>query len=55
MFRRTQQARPLVQMPAFVIIFLAPVDVPLKLLTGRIHTVASVNSATVAPEAVRAG
>jgi hypothetical protein len=40
---------------AFVIIFLAPVDVPLKLLTGWIHTVASVNSATVAPAAVRAG
>jgi hypothetical protein len=38
-----------------VIIFLAPVDVPLKLLTGWIHTVASVNSATVAPAAVRAG
>ena len=53
MFLRTEQAGPLIQMPVFVIIFLAPVYVPLKLLTGWIHSVASVNPATVALEAAR--
>ena len=46
MFLRTEQAGPLIQMPIFVILFLAPVYVPLRLLTGWIHTVASVNPAT---------
>jgi ABC-2 type transport system permease protein len=54
MFLRTEQAGPLIQMPVFVILFLAPVYVPLKLLTGWIHGVASVNPATFALEAVRA-
>ena len=54
MFLRTEQAGPLIQMPVFVVLFLAPVYVPLKLLTGWIHSVASVNPATFALEAERA-
>ena len=53
MFLRTEQAGPLIQMPVFVALFLAPVYVPLKLLTGWIHAVASINPATFALEAVR--
>jgi ABC-2 type transport system permease protein len=53
MFLRTEQAGSLIQMPVFVILFLAPVYVPLKLLTGWIHTVARYNPATVALEAAR--
>jgi ABC-2 type transport system permease protein len=53
MFLRTEQAGPLIQMPVFVALFLAPVYVPLKLLSGWIHAVASVNPATFALEAVR--
>ena len=53
MFLRTEQAGALIQMPVFVLLFLAPVYVPLKLLTGWIHAVASVNPATVALEAAR--
>jgi ABC-2 type transport system permease protein len=53
MFLRTEQAGPLIQMPVFVILFLAPVYVPLSLLTGWIHSVASVNPATFALEAAR--
>ena len=34
---RTIQAGPLMQMPVFLILFLAPVYVPLGLLTGWIH------------------
>jgi ABC-2 type transport system permease protein len=43
---RTIQAGPLMQTPVFLILFLAPVYVPLSLLTGWIHTVASVNPVT---------
>jgi ABC-2 type transport system permease protein len=53
MFLRTEQAGSLIQMPVFVILFLAPVYVPLKLLTGWIHAVAHYNPATVALEAAR--
>lgn len=53
MFLRTEQAGALIQMPIFVVLFLAPVYVPLSLLTGWIHAVASVNPATVALEAAR--
>lgn len=53
MFLRTEQAGPLIQMPVFVVLFLAPVYVPLHLLTGWIHTVARFNPATVALEAAR--
>ena len=53
MFLRTEQAGAVIQMPVFVILFLAPIYVPLKLLTGWIHAVASVNPATFALEAAR--
>ena len=53
MFLRTEQAGALIQMPVFVVIFLAPIYVPLSLLTGWIHSVASVNPATFVLEAAR--
>ena len=53
MFLRTEQAGALIQMPVFIILFLAPVYVPLRLLTGWIHEVARVNPATVGLEAAR--
>ncbi len=53
MFLRTEQAGALIQMPVFVVIFLAPIYVPLHLLTGWIHSVASVNPATTVLEAAR--
>jgi ABC-2 type transport system permease protein len=43
---RSIQAGPLMQTPIFLILFLAPVYVPLGLLKGWIHAVASVNPAT---------
>ena len=43
---RTLQAGPLLQIPVFVLLFLAPVYVPLHLLKGWIHAVASVNPVT---------
>jgi ABC-2 type transport system permease protein len=53
MFLRTEQAGALIQMPAFVLLFLAPVYVPLSLLTGWIHDVASLNPVTPVLEAGR--
>jgi ABC-2 type transport system permease protein len=53
MFLRTEQAGALIQMPVFVILFLAPVYVPLSLLVGWIHTVARFNPATAVLEAGR--
>jgi ABC-2 type transport system permease protein len=50
---RSIQAGPLMQTPVFLIIFLAPVYVPLSLLQGWIHGVASVNPATAFLEAGR--
>jgi ABC-type multidrug transport system permease subunit len=52
-FLRTEQAGSLIQMPVFIILFLAPVFVPINLLTGWIHAVASVNPATAVLEAAR--
>ena len=43
---KTLQAGPLMQVPIFITLFLAPVYVPLTLLKGWIHGVASVNPAT---------
>ena len=43
MFLRTEQAGAVIQMPVFVLLFLAPVYVPLPLLTGWIHDVARLN------------
>jgi ABC-2 type transport system permease protein len=53
MFLRTEQAGPLIQMPVFVALFLAPVYVPLTLLTGWVHAVSSVNPITAVLEAGR--
>jgi len=43
---RTLQAGPVMQMPVFLILFFAPVYVPLSLLQGWIHAVAVVNPVT---------
>jgi ABC-2 type transport system permease protein len=43
---RTIQAAPLMQMPVFLVLFFAPVYVPLNLLQGWIHGVAIVNPLT---------
>jgi ABC-2 type transport system permease protein len=43
---RTQQAFPVMQMPVFILLFFAPVYVPLGLLTGWIHGVARINPIT---------
>jgi ABC-2 type transport system permease protein len=53
MFLRTEQAGPLIQMPVFVALFLAPVYLPLSLLTGWIHSVSRLNPATAVIEAGR--
>jgi ABC-2 type transport system permease protein len=50
---RTQQAAPVMQMPVFLLLFFAPVYVPLALLQGWIHGVATVNPLTAMLEAGR--
>jgi ABC-2 type transport system permease protein len=50
---RSIQGGPLMQIPVFLILFLAPVYVPLGLLSGWIHGVASINPATALLEAGR--
>jgi ABC-2 type transport system permease protein len=50
---RSIQGGPLMQFPTFLVLFLAPVYVPLDLLSGWIHTVASVNPVTALLEAGR--
>jgi ABC-2 type transport system permease protein len=50
---RTMQAGPLIQMPAFLILFLAPVWVPFDLLTGWVKAAASVNPITLVMESIR--
>jgi ABC-2 type transport system permease protein len=50
---RTMQAGPIMQMPVFLTLFFAPVYVPLSLLEGWIHAVASVNPLTRVIEAGR--
>jgi ABC-2 type transport system permease protein len=50
---RTMQAGPAMQMPVFLILFFAPVYVPLTLLSGWIHTVATYNPITYFLEAGR--
>jgi ABC-2 type transport system permease protein len=50
---RTEQAGPIMQMPVFLVLFFAPVYVPLALLEGWIHTVASINPLTRVLEAGR--
>jgi ABC-2 type transport system permease protein len=53
MFLRTEQAGAVIQMPVFVLLFLAPVYVPITLLTGWIHDVANLNPVTAVLEAGR--
>jgi ABC-2 type transport system permease protein len=50
---RTIQAGPAMQMPVFILLFLAPVYVPLSLLSGWIHAVAQVNPFTALIEGGR--
>jgi len=50
---RTMQAGPAMQMPIFILMFLAPVYVPLGLIAGWVHTVASYNPVTAMLEASR--
>jgi ABC-type multidrug transport system permease subunit len=50
---RSIQGGPLMQLPVFSVLFLAPVYVPLNLLSGWIHAVASVNPVTALLEAGR--
>jgi ABC-2 type transport system permease protein len=50
---RTIQAGPLMQLPVFVTIFLAPVYAPLDLLSGWVKAVAHVNPFTPIVEAGR--
>ena len=50
---RSMQAGPIMQMPVFLVLFFAPVYVPLDLLQGWIHDVALVNPLTRVLEAGR--
>jgi ABC-2 type transport system permease protein len=50
---RTMQAGPIMQFPVFLVLFFAPVYVPLSLLQGWIHTVATLNPLTRVVEAGR--
>jgi ABC-2 type transport system permease protein len=50
---RSIQAGPLMQTPVFLILFLAPVYVPIQLLHGWIHSVAAVNPVTALLDAGR--
>ena len=50
---RSIQGGPLMQFPTFLLLFLAPVYVPLSLLSGWIHAVASINPVTAMLEAGR--
>jgi ABC-2 type transport system permease protein len=50
---RTVQAGPLMQMPVFLLLFIAPVYVPLALLGGALHAFARFNPVTYALEAGR--
>jgi ABC-2 type transport system permease protein len=50
---RTMQAAPLIQLPAFLLIFTAPVYVPRELLEGWVSVVADYNPLTAVLEASR--
>jgi ABC-2 type transport system permease protein len=50
---RSMQAGPIMQMPVFLVLFFAPVYVPLTLLSGWIHGVATANPVTYFLEAGR--
>lgn len=53
MLLRTQQASPIIRTPIFMLLFLAPVFVPQKLLAGWISAVAAINPITFVLEAGR--
>ena len=53
MLLRTQQAGPIIRTPIFLVLFLAPVFVPLDLLSGWIEAVARLNPFTAILEAAR--
>jgi len=50
---RTMQAGPAMQMPIFILMFLAPVYVPLPLVAGWVHDVATLNPVTALLESAR--
>jgi ABC-2 type transport system permease protein len=50
---RTMQAGPVMQMPVFILLFLAPVYVPLDLVAGWVHDVATYNPFTALLETSR--
>jgi ABC-2 type transport system permease protein len=50
---RSAQAGPLLQITMFLVLFLAPVYVPLELISGWVHDAASVNPITALLEAGR--
>jgi ABC-2 type transport system permease protein len=50
---RSIQGGPLMQIPVFLVLFMAPVYLPLDLLSGWIHAVASINPATALLETGR--
>ncbi len=53
MLLRTQQAGPVIRTPIFLVLFLAPVFVPLSLLRGWIETLARLNPFTTILDASR--
>jgi ABC-2 type transport system permease protein len=53
MLMRTQQAGPMIRTPIFMVLFLAPVFVPLNLLRGWIETIARLNPFTTILDAAR--
>lgn len=50
---QTLQAGPAMQIPVFLVLFMAPVYVPLDLIKGWVHTAASYNPATALVESGR--
>jgi ABC-2 type transport system permease protein len=50
---RTIQAGPAIQIPVFLVLFLAPVYVPLNLLSGWVEAVAKINPFTALVEGGR--
>ena len=50
---RSMQAGPVMQMPIFILLFLAPVYVPLDLVAGWVHDVARFNPFTALLESAR--
>ena len=53
MLMRTQQAGPVIRTPIFLVLFLAPVFVPLNLLQGWLETIARLNPFTTVLGAAR--